>query len=508
MKASGQAVIAWGGDVNLGRRLHYCAASGEGPVLDVPALREADLAIVNLECVVSRIGRLGIRKGEAGPYYFRARPEMLGVLREAGVGVVTTANNHSGDYGPEALMDQERWLAAAGIGAAGAGANEKQAFAPVFRRAGPYGVAVFSVDATQRFTAAGPATPGQAYLPPDDPTRWTDVMAPRLAYARQFADVVLVAVHAGRNFVAEPESDAIALAHALVDAGADAVLGASAHVVQGVEIYQGRPIIHDAGDLLFDALTRDDDDGGLFSLHVGAAGIEQVVFTPLQVGFGRTRVRTGEEAQAAAARFIGKSRRLGAVFEPQEDGTAILKLAASPGVKARRLPLGHGVETVPEADWVVDSLPADAELTPPRMLGPLTLLGARATPQVLERRGMIVVETFWTLSAPVADDWRIEVRAIAQDDGGPPLAWGAASDHDPCDWMLPTSRWRTGIIYRDHYGLRPPALNRLRSTTLGLAVRLVRAGQRLAWVPLPLTIAVSMPPTRGVTRTRANAPSG
>src|SRR5690606_34650243 len=121
MKASGQAVIAWGGDVNLGRRLHYCAASGQGPVLDVPALREADLAIVNLECVVSRIGRLGIRKGEAGPYYFRARPEMLGVLREAGVDVVTTANNHSGDYGPEALMDQERWLAAAGIGAAGAG---------------------------------------------------------------------------------------------------------------------------------------------------------------------------------------------------------------------------------------------------------------------------------------------------------------------------------------------------------------------------------------------------
>lgn len=498
MHERSKAVIVWGGDVNLGRRLHYRAAQSEGPVLDVPALREADLAIVNLECVVSRIGRLGVRKGEAAPYYFRARPEMLGVLRDAGVDVVTTANNHSGDYGPEALMDQERWLATAGIGSVGSGANEKQAFAPIFRRAGPYAVAIFSIDATQRFTAAGSATPGQAYLPPADPSRWADAIAPLLAHARQFADVVLIAVHAGRNFAAEPEPQAAAIAYALVDAGADAVLGSSAHVLQGVEIYKGRPIIHDAGDLLFDAVSRSDDDGGLFSLHVGPAGIEKVGFTPLHVGFGHTRARMGEDAQAAVRRFIDKSQHLGTVFEPQGDGTAILNLAPDTSAMKWQQPSGHEVDTVPQADWTVTSLPPDTALDQPCTLGPLKLLGARAAPLALERRGMIYVETFWTLDEPVADDWRIEVRAIAQGDGEPTLAWGADSDHDPCDWMLPTSRWRAGIIYRDHCGLRPPPHNRLRSATLGLAVRVVKAGQRHPWVRLPLTIKFAIQPTNTV----------
>ena len=67
-------------------------------------------------------------------------------------------------------------------------------------------------------------------------------MIPRIAAARELAHVVLVAVHWGDNYVEEPaKQQKIRLGHALIRSGADAILGSSAHVLQGIEIYRGRP---------------------------------------------------------------------------------------------------------------------------------------------------------------------------------------------------------------------------------------------------------------------------
>ncbi len=76
--------------------------------------------------------------------------------------------------------------------------------------------------------------------------------------------MVLVAIHWWPNNRHAPDKFEMAGGHALIDAGADAVLGTSAHVLQGVEVYKTRPNLHDAGDLLFDALTRSDSDNGVF----------------------------------------------------------------------------------------------------------------------------------------------------------------------------------------------------------------------------------------------------
>lgn len=109
--------------------------------------------------------------------------------------------------------------------------------------------AIFSVDATQHRFAATEDTAGSAYLSLSNPQAWLDMLAPRINDARKQAHVVLVAVHWGDNLRAEPSVDEVAVGHAIIEAGADAVLGASAHLLQAVEIYNGRPIIHDAGDL-------------------------------------------------------------------------------------------------------------------------------------------------------------------------------------------------------------------------------------------------------------------
>lgn len=485
--ASPHAVIAWGGDVNLGRRLHYRSASRETPSLDVPEMRSADLTIVNLECVVSRLGQVGVRKGEEAPYYFRARPEMLSILQDAGVDAVVTANNHSGDYGPEALLDQQQWLAKAGIAFVGSGMNARQAFSPIFRNAGPYVVAVFAVDTTQRRTAAGSTTPGQAYLPTSDLQQWTQTLAGPLQHAKRFADVVLVAVHAGRNFATAPGLDDAAVSRWLIDAGADAVLGSSAHVVQGVEIYKGKPILHDAGDLLFDAVVRDDKDGGLFLLQFGPRGIEQIRYVPLRIEFGYTLRLTGADAADVCRRFVDKSALLGAAFRIDSDH-AVLDIPCDGDVPVQTLSHRVPAQAVPEPEWTVSSVPDDAKFASPYRLGPLRLLGLRASPVALDRRGILYVESFWTSDEPLPDNWRIEVRALARGLEEPPMLWGSASEHDPCDWMLPTTRWKPGIIYRDFYGLRPPPKDHLRTVTLDLAVRVIGDGRRHAWHVLPLSV--------------------
>ena len=55
--------------------------------------------MANLECVVAISGEQGIDKEEGGPFYYRARPEMIKILTAAGIDLLATANNHCGDYG-------------------------------------------------------------------------------------------------------------------------------------------------------------------------------------------------------------------------------------------------------------------------------------------------------------------------------------------------------------------------------------------------------------------------
>ena len=240
--AAANPVVAFGGDVILGARQNALTAE-HGPadaLAGIPELTEADLTIVNLECVVAGTGA-AVAKASPFAFHFRGRPELLAVLAAAGVDVVCTANNHSGDYGKEALLEQARLLDGMNLAHAGSGPNDAAACRPVYRHAGELTVAVFAVDSTMPAYTTTADCPGTCYLPPDDPARWRACFAPRIAAARQSAHIVLVAVHCGPDFAPRPRPTDVALCRALIEAGADAVLGSSTHVLHGVEIYRGPP---------------------------------------------------------------------------------------------------------------------------------------------------------------------------------------------------------------------------------------------------------------------------
>ncbi|SDK71693.1 CapA family protein [Microbulbifer yueqingensis] len=506
----GRPVLAWGGDVNLARRQHYRTAElGTAEVLGkIPALSSADLTAVNLECVVATCGEQGADKGELSPYYYRARPGMLRLLVDARVDVVTTANNHSGDYGTDALLEQCGWLDRVGIGHTGSGASLEQALTPVIRPAGELNVAIFSIDATQKEFAATAHRAGSAFLPLEQPEAWTNLLEPRIRAARQLAQVVMVAVHWGPNREEAPGQQEIATGHAIIDAGADAVLGTSAHVLQGTEIYRERPIIHDAGDLLFDSVRNTLADSGVFRLALSERGVERLTFVPAGCGFGFSRQLKERKAIDASRRYAALSAALGTAYSLTEDGTATLALSpperATPSglppaaPTAYRLAPLHAAGTIRRPEWQVPVVPEDARIDPVR-IGPLLLVGIRLWPREIKYRQMLWVESFWACEAEMDTDYRLDFRAVPIEETTMP-EWGKSMDHDPCDWQLPTSRWEKGVIYRDFYGLRPPHSNSLENVDLQLQVGLVSAGHRSEQVALDdsrvhLDLGKASPPT-------------
>lgn len=454
-------VLAVGGDVQLGRRTNALVAlkSPANAFSRLPGLLNADLSYVNLECVAAEGGKFGRDKGESAPYYYRARPETLAVLSEAGIDVVGTANNHSGDYGPGAVTEQSALLDGMGIAHPGTGENHEEACAPVFRRAGDLVVAFFTVDATELSYEAGNG-PGQCTLDLEDTSAWADHFEARIPPARSQADLVFVGVHWGNNNVTEPTREMKSAAKAMIRAGADGILGSSAHRLHGVGVIDGRPVIYDGGNFLFDSHFKNEGlSSALFRLWLGPHGVLQVRALPVRVDYGFTLPEKPEVATESLARFVARSNDLGTTLRI-EDGEAVLDLplpparpaptsAPPPDPKKGFAPLPA---TAPPAGCVVDAVPPDARGTP-KQIGPLTLLGARVQPRKISRRQAVTVETWWTATEPVSTNYWIFQRGQSHDGDGAKMWWG---DHEPCDWGWPVTRWTPGTIVHDVANLRPP----------------------------------------------------
>src|ERR1700680_2343055 len=125
--------LAFTGDVMFGRTVnsHMLATALNDPypfTYTADFLRGFDLTIGNLECVVSNLG-VPVPKS----YNFRGDARAYDRLLGAGFDLVSVANNHSGDYGKAAFLDEFLTLPKRGITPIGGGQNRQQAHTPVFK---------------------------------------------------------------------------------------------------------------------------------------------------------------------------------------------------------------------------------------------------------------------------------------------------------------------------------------------------------------------------------------
>jgi poly-gamma-glutamate synthesis protein (capsule biosynthesis protein) len=201
---------------------------------------DADIRITNLECVVATKGSAGDKM-----FTFRAHPRVIPVLQRH-FDAVTLANNHSGDFGPEAFAEMLDLLRSAGLAQVGGGMNLRQAHTPlIFERKG-LRIALLSYNEFQpRSFEADYQLPGVAWS--EDERVVADIRAARRVHR---ADLVIPIMHWG--WENEPVANARQrqLARRMVEAGADAVIGGHPHVTQDIEHHRGKPIVYSVGNFI------------------------------------------------------------------------------------------------------------------------------------------------------------------------------------------------------------------------------------------------------------------
>ncbi len=158
-------MLAFTGDVMFGRTVnsHMLATAPNDPypfTYTAEFLRQFDLTIGNLECVISQLGT-PVPKA----YHFRGDARAYDRLLTAGFDLVSVANNHSGDYGKAAFLDEFLTLPTRGITPIGGGRNKQQAHTPVFKTVRGTTLAFLAYDEIDPYSfAATDTTPGHAWF--------------------------------------------------------------------------------------------------------------------------------------------------------------------------------------------------------------------------------------------------------------------------------------------------------------------------------------------------------
>jgi len=260
----GTVTLVFVGDVMLDDGPGETLAKGEDPLAHVaPLLADADLVVANLECPVATVG-VEVPK----PWAFRAHPRALEVVKRH-LGAVSLANNHSGDFGDAALVETLQLLDRAGVPRVGAGRDLVEAHMPAL--IGLHGVNVALVACNEfkpRAFEAEASSPGVAWC--DEQQLLYDLAVARAAGA----DLVIPFLHWGWEGESRPSERQRELAHRLIDAGADAVIGGHPHIVQAPELYRGRLILYSLGNFVFDGFdTEAGRTGWVLRLTLGPAGL-------------------------------------------------------------------------------------------------------------------------------------------------------------------------------------------------------------------------------------------
>jgi poly-gamma-glutamate synthesis protein (capsule biosynthesis protein) len=324
-------VLALVGDVMLGRGVNEALGDmpSEEPWGDaLPVLDAADLRVINLECAITTHENPWNRTPKT--FHFRADPSRaVGVLRAARIDACSLANNHTMDFEEAGLLDTLEHLDAAGIRHAGAGRDLEEAARPVVLDA-PDGekVALLASTDNEPFFASGMGRPGTNYLPTSlDPEVLNRVEAAIAGVREAGADTILFSNHWGPNMMERPRGLFRRFARAVVDRGADAYYGHSAHVFQGVEIYRDKPILYDTGDFIddyaVDARLRN-DRSFVFRVSVEGGAFRRLELIPVVLSFARTELAAGEEAKGILRRMEYLSAEMGTAFARRE-GALVLE---------------------------------------------------------------------------------------------------------------------------------------------------------------------------------------
>lgn len=238
------------GDIMLGDS-PYCFGHGvgskimtHGPVYPFKRvndfLRDGDLVFGNLEIVISQHDR----KVDPFPSIeYRAMPEAVKGLVDCGFDLFNVATNHTMEHGQNALEETLNLLAENNMRSVGVDVLPKKInrFCFVEKKGVRFCFLGYNFRPTQYFIDQ-----------PSWPEPNLELIMNDLVVLKEQADYFIVSLHWGDEFITYPSPEQVETGHALIDAGANIILGHHPHIVQGVENYHGGVIAYSLGNFVFD----------------------------------------------------------------------------------------------------------------------------------------------------------------------------------------------------------------------------------------------------------------
>lgn len=271
------STISFVGDISLADNFeimpYYDSRGGITGILDQPVIEymnNTDLMVANSEFTISDRGTPMPNK----IYTFRASPSRVSIYNEMGVDLVTLANNHVYDFGTDAFLDMLDTLDEYNMPHIGAGRNISEAIKPYYFIINGYKVGFINATRAEKYILtpeAGIDTPGvfRCY----DPNMFIE----NISKTKENSDYVVALIHWGKEDSHELENVQIDTGKLYIDAGADIIIGSHAHVLQGVEFYNNKPIVYNLGDFIFNRETK---ETGIFNLNISYDGELSYSFIP------------------------------------------------------------------------------------------------------------------------------------------------------------------------------------------------------------------------------------
>ena len=239
------------------------------PFAEVTDLLSApDLMVVNLETAVADpdVGQVFVAKD----FLFKSPPSSLDLVVDAGIDAVVLANNHTLDFGPDALAQTLREVDAAGLYRVGAGLTTEDAYQPLLVDVGDWTVGLVGLSRVPcDWSASGENTrPWVAWACPTLLDRADEMVSA----AVDAADLVVVMVHGGAEGVLCPSAHMVELEQRWAELGADVVVDGHPHVLQGITSWGDTMVVHSTGNFAFPSARGITANSAVFLFDVSEDG--------------------------------------------------------------------------------------------------------------------------------------------------------------------------------------------------------------------------------------------
>ncbi|WIV12219.1 CapA family protein [Proteiniborus sp. MB09-C3] len=253
-------------------------------------LLDSDLSLVNMECTVGTAG-----EPQDKQYTYRAKPETLKGLVNAGINGVSLANNHSLDFGRECFVETLDNLENYNIKYVGGGKDIKAAYEPAIWEINGVNVGFIG------FSRVTPhvdwyATENRAGISNGYDSNAKNMLQ-AVQQAKENVDFLIVSLHWGTEQADYPRDNDVAIAKELIDSGADCIMGHHPHVLQGIEFYKNRPIVYSLGNFVFGAKGERTTQTMIFNMEINKDGIINTSIIPGRIKLGQPNISEGEDRE-------------------------------------------------------------------------------------------------------------------------------------------------------------------------------------------------------------------